>query len=45
MMTRMNLAAGEDLIIEIYVIFVPVIVIFIIAGGFSWVWAGFKRKY
>lgn len=43
--TRMNFEAGDDLITELYVIFVPVIVSFIIAAGFLWVWAGFKKEH
>ena len=43
--TRINLKAGDDLITELYVIFVPVIVSFIIAAGFLWVWAGFKKEH
>ena len=45
MMTRRNLAAVEDLIIERYLIFVPVAALFVIVGGFPWAWAGFKRKH
>ena len=43
--TRLNLGAGDILITELYVIFVPVIVSFILTVGFLWVWAGFKKEH
>ena len=42
---RVNLEAGDDLITELYVIFVPVFVSFVIIAGFLWVWAGFKKEH
>ena len=45
MRTRVNLGAGDDLITELYVVFVPVIGSVIIALVFLWVWAGFKKEH
>ena len=44
-MTRRNLGAGDDLITELCVIFVPVIVSIMLVAVFLWVWAGFKKEH
>lgn len=41
---RLNRGASDNLITELYVIFVPVLVSFVFAAGFCWVWAGFKDE-
>ena len=45
MTKRVNLEASDHLVTELYVIFVPVVVSFIIALGFLWIWAGFKKEH
>ena len=43
--TRMNLGAGDDLITELFVVFVPVILSFVTGSALLWVWAGFKKDH
>lgn len=40
---RLNSGAGDDLVTQLYVIFVPVVVSLVFAVGFRWVWDGFRN--